>query len=495
MLKKRMLRVICILAMCAAVLCGCGGTKFTVTYLDSDGTTVLKTEKVTEGEMAENYVPEKEGYTFMGWYATPTLTHEFDFSQAIAADTSVYAGFTVFEEDNRTFAVVGSGVSPLLLSSNWGKTINEEHYLVKEDVEGVNQYTITMDLLEGDLFQFAIDTTWADQRGAGYMSTLEKDGTAYFANAAGLGDEGAKKANIKCLVSGNYTFTLTTYPANDYYDTENEYYTEEGKENYNLSDYDKIDWVYNGEASASAEVTTTYYLKGAGITGWKDVYTDRVAMTKNEDGTDTLTVALKEGEEFLFTSLVSSGATASAGTEYLRFTNITDDASKEFIEGNDSANMIAKADGTYTFTYDEATTNLTVTFDPDTFIEANDYYVKGTFGGTNWATELDPAYQLKETEAGSYVYVLESLELAEGDEFGMESMVYGSAGNGMSVEEARVLFYNYDAVAPAGDDNDNANITSMGGAGTNMKAAASGTYTVTFDAYTGELTFVLNQEK
>ena len=50
-------------------------------------------------------------------------------------------------------------------------------------------------------------------------------------------------------VSGNYTFTLTTYPGEDVYDTEDSYYTEETKENFNMNPYDTITWTYNGAAT------------------------------------------------------------------------------------------------------------------------------------------------------------------------------------------------------------------------------------------------------
>ena len=61
---------------------------FTVTFYDNDGTTVLSTQDVASGETAEEYTPEKDGQLFMGWFGTPSHTHEFDFSTPITADTS-----------------------------------------------------------------------------------------------------------------------------------------------------------------------------------------------------------------------------------------------------------------------------------------------------------------------------------------------------------------------------------------------------------------------
>lgn len=330
---------------------------FTVTFYDNDGTTVLSTQDVASGELAEEYTPEKDGELFMGWFGTPSHTHEFDFSTPITADTDVFAGFMENVEDTRTFAIVGSGTSPLMAESSWGKVINEEHYMTKS--EGENVYTITVDLCEGDEFQFAIDTAWCNQRGGGYLTTTELDGTAYFTVSGGLSDS-TLKSNIKCAVSGNYTFTLYTYPGADVYDTSASTYSEDTKENYNSNPYDRIEWTYNGEMTGEVqESVTTYYIKGAVITNWEDRY-DEMYEFKEENGIHTLTIDLEEGDEFLLTTLVTVGDTSGVGNEYVRYTNITDEASLALVDGTANANIIVKQSGTYTLTYDPASTELTV---------------------------------------------------------------------------------------------------------------------------------------
>ncbi len=334
---------------------------YKVTFYDSDGTTVLSEEEVADGASPTEYTPEKEGQVFMGWFATPSMGHVFDFSQPVTEDTSVFAGFMENKEDTRTFAILGSGKSPLLAVSSWGKVINDEHYMTK--AEGENVYTITVDLCEGDEFQFAIDTSWCNQRGGGYLETTEADGVECFSVSGGLSDS-TKKANIKCQRDGNYTFTLTTYPGADVYDTANSYYTEETKENYNSNPYDKITFTYNGEIQAQmSELTTAYYIKGAKVTEWQDKYDEQYRFTE-ENGIHTLVIDLEEGDEFLLTTLVTSAdGTSAVGNEYVRYSNITDEESLAFVDGTESYNIVAKAAGTYTFTYDPATTQLTVGFE------------------------------------------------------------------------------------------------------------------------------------
>ena len=223
------------------------GDEVKVTMYDTDGKTQLDTVSVKKGEAFTAEDPKKDGYTFVGWFVTPELTRKFDPSQPIEQDTSLYAGFAKYQEDKRDFYIVGNGSGDVLKESNWGAVVGDAQKLKKEDNKEANVYTITLDLKAGDQFQFAMDGSWGDQRGYGYLTTTEQDGTEYFKNSGSLGDASVKKSNIEVAVDGNYTFTLTTYPAEDIYDTEDEHYSEDKKENFNLSPYDTITFVYNGK--------------------------------------------------------------------------------------------------------------------------------------------------------------------------------------------------------------------------------------------------------
>ena len=98
-MKKTKFFLIFIVVLTLSLLVGCAvdeptvdDESFTVTYYD--GETVLKTETVKKGERATEWTPEKEGYTFIDWYGEPSMTHKFDFNNAITANTAVFAGFS-----------------------------------------------------------------------------------------------------------------------------------------------------------------------------------------------------------------------------------------------------------------------------------------------------------------------------------------------------------------------------------------------------------------
>lgn len=453
--------------------------QFTVTFYD--GESVIKTVKVEKGEKVTSWTPTKEGFTFVKWYGEPTLTHVFDFNTPIVANTSVFAGFQAeMVPDTREFAVVGSGTSPLLVSSNWGKVINDEHKMTK--AEGANEYTITLDLNEGDQFQFAINTSWENQRGFGYLEkTTLDDGTTVFSGTGTIGENSAKRNNIKVELSGNYTFTLTTHPADDTYETNHPSYTEASKENFNINPYDKITWVRNGDVSIVSTVITTYYIKGSGITGWADIYTPATKMIK-EDDVHSLVVYLKQNEEFLFTSLVSVDGVITTGTEYLRASNL-DEASKEYIDQTASFNMIAKASGTYTFTYTETSAKLSVGFVAGEMVDA-DYYIDGTFseGVADWSGYcFNETFKLVETETNSGIFEIKNVALKGDSQIIIQAFKAGSTERGeWGTDTYNGLgSFNYNYLV-----GDESNFSAVGGGNNNVKVLVAGNYDITFNEYT-----------
>ncbi|MCQ2546296.1 MAG: InlB B-repeat-containing protein, partial [Clostridia bacterium] len=66
--------------------------KHTITY-KSEGETI-KTEKIEYEKSPETFIPEREGYTFKGWYTAATGGEEFDINAPIVSDITVYAHWT-----------------------------------------------------------------------------------------------------------------------------------------------------------------------------------------------------------------------------------------------------------------------------------------------------------------------------------------------------------------------------------------------------------------
>lgn len=508
--KKSLLWLLVIVLVVSVALVACDNEpKVTVTYYD--GTQELKTEQIAVGGKATRYEPTKEGYTFVNWFATPSKNHKFDFDTAITEDIGIYAGFSRYQEDTREYYIVGSGSSKLLLTQNWGVGINDTHKLTK--VEGKNEYTITLDLMAGDEFQFALNAQWENKRGFGYIENVKlADGTAVFSGqGGGYGTVTSKGQNIKVLLDGNYTMTLKTYPADDTYNTSDPTYTEAGKEVYNMGTYDEIVWVRNGDPVDPVVVVTKYYIKGAGITAWSDMWNDKGELVKQDDGTYKLTTYLKENEEFMIASANVALGEMSAGTKYVRSTDI-DEASKALFGETAGKNIIAKAAGTYTFVFNETTGKLSATVDTAATPQPRDYYLDGTFAGS-WGDTLygaaadrvagsitctcDPVnqhhvsynfiddYKLQETAVGSGIFRLQNVALPAGAELIIQSYVKGSTEPGLWGQDGYNQLGTYNSTYLLKQRKATDNFEAVSATNLNIKVKVAGTYTISFDSYSG----------
>ena len=453
---------------------------FTVTYYD--GTTVLKTEDVEEGGHATDWEPEaKEGMEFSDWYVDAGLNRVFDFEgEAITADKSLYAGYVaVGTDDTRTWAIVGSGQGDILSSSAWGTIITDVHML--EKTEGENEFTITLDLYEDDQFQFATDTSWMNQRGFGYIPladrtmTVDGEEVTPFSGGGGIGETADKQSNIIVEYPGNYTFTLTTYPDEDYYD-----------DNVNnglvsISNFDTITYEYNGPAAELSSTVTEFYIKGQDITQWGDMYNPATQMTR-VGSTYTLTVYLKAGDQVMFTSLNVDRETgeSTVGTTYINVTNLDEESASLFTAAGN--NMTVNTSGEYTFTYDADSKTLNAALDEDATLVEADYYLDGSFGGLSWNQSFyDPDYKF--AAAGNDVYTLDGIELAAGDEIVIQSFTQGAteeSGEKLAAYNFRYYRGTDGAFEAADADNNNYNIA----------VVTAGTYNIEFDAYAKIITIV-----
>lgn len=453
---------------------------FTVTYYD--GTTVLKTEEVEEGGYAAYWEPEaKEGMEFSDWYVDAGLNRVFDFEgEAITADRNLYAGYVaVGTDDTRTWAIVGSGQGDILSSSAWGTVITDVHML--EKTEGENEFTITLDLYEDDQFQFATDTSWMNQRGFGYIPladrtmTVDGEEVTPFSGGGGIGETADKQSNIIVEYPGNYTFTLTTYPDEDYYD-----------DNVNnglvsISNFDTITYEYNGPAAELSSTVTEFYIKGQDITQWGDMYNPATQMTR-VGSTYTLTVYLKAGDQVMFTSLNVDRETgeSTVGTTYINVTNLDEESASLFTAAGN--NMTVNTSGEYTFTYDADSKTLSAALDEDATLVQADYYLDGSFGGLSWNQSFyDPDYKF--AAAGNDVYTLDGIELAAGDEIVIQSFTRGAteeSGEKLAAYNFRYYRGTDGAFEAADADNNNYNIA----------VVTAGTYNIEFDAYAKIITIV-----
>ena len=453
---------------------------FTVTYYD--GTTVLKTEEVEEGGYATDWEPEaKEGMEFSDWYVDAGLNRVFDFEgEATTADRILYAGYVaVGTDDTRTWAIVGSGQGDILSSSAWGTVITDVHAL--EKTEGENEFTITLDLYEDDQFQFATDTSWMNQRGFGYIPladrtmTVDGEEVTPFSGGGGIGETADKQSNIIVDYPGNYTFTLTTYPDEDYYD-----------DNVNnglvsISNFDTITYEYNGPAAELSSTVTEFYIKGQDITQWGDMYNPATQMTR-VGSTYTLTVYLKAGDQVMFTSLNVDRETgeSTVGTTYINVTNLDEESASLFTAAGN--NMTVNTSGEYTFTYDADSKTLSAALDEDATLVEADYYLDGSFGGLSWDQSFyDPDYKF--AAAGNDVYTLDGIELAAGDEIVIQSFTQGAteeSGEKLAAYNFRYYRGTDGAFEAADPDNNNYNIA----------VVTAGTYNIEFDAYAKIITIV-----
>lgn len=467
MKKIKWLALVVVAVMMLSVLVACDNDQakeFTVTYYD--GTNVLTTKTVKEGNTADSWTPSKDGYTFDGWYATPNFSHPFDFTAAIDKDTSVFAKFSSAAkvDDTREFAIVGNGTSPLLATSNWGKVITADHKMTKTD--GENVYTITTDLYENDQFQFAADTSWNHQRGFGYIVDPIKDEVEYFSADGGLGDTGGNaKKNINVKVSGNYTFTLTTHPADDL------------DQPTGVSASDTITWVRNGDAATLSSDKIEFYIKGEKITDWKDMYNDSTRMA-GIAGVHTLTVYLAANDQVMFTSMTTIDGVTSVGTTYIKYANL-DAAGQELFENN-GGNIKVKESATYTFTYTEETEVLSVA-KQDVSPAALDIYLDGTFGGGNWGDFMTKdGLKLVQSSADSNVYTIEGVELAVDDQL----VIRTYAKDATPAWDNMAASYQISYVFGAGSS-----FAAVSDSNANIKVLKAGTYNITFNSYSKMITF------
>lgn len=355
-MKKTIKKMLGIILACTTVMmsvCACGNStddkeKITVTFMNGDEK--LGEVTATAGEKLSDYekYEKVDGFEFLGWFETPTFleTSKKDLKTVtFEKDTTLYGSFksTNVTEDTRLWYIVGTGGNPDLAASNWAADVDDsvkEACQLKATGKETNEFSITLNLYDGDQFQIIHDWAWDGQKGYGCFTSIDD---SQMENGGGLGGTD-DTSNINVIKDGNYTITLTTDPDNSLQDT--------------------LTIVRNGDATESAKEPETddnayavtdatgIVVKGSWVSDWsenKDL--ERVEGTNKF----TITMDLDAGTELYF-MVYDNGADTGLG---MNATAVTDGDSKALLE--DAYNIKVAEAGTYTFTVDAETMTITIT--------------------------------------------------------------------------------------------------------------------------------------
>ena len=220
-MKKKLTRALlaCLLVLTMVLACGCnsepnptestaGASQWKVTFYESDGKTVIKEVQVEDGKAVT--VPEmtKDGYIIEGYYATPALMVEFDLTQPITKDTSVFVAWQSSVVDERPWMLAGSLAG--YPDNAWGKAWPQDDYLLKPMESEFNTFYIDVNLYAGDAFKIAVigeGYVWDNNNSIDAGHLANKTETAVLCSGENAFDSGA---NIQVTEDGKYRLILKT---------------------------------------------------------------------------------------------------------------------------------------------------------------------------------------------------------------------------------------------------------------------------------------------
>lgn len=321
----------------------------TVTFMN--GEEVLGSAVATMGELlpAADYeaYENQEGMEFVGWFETPSFleSSQKDLSvDAITKDTTLYGSFrnTNVAEDTRVWYLAGTSSGGPLAASNWGNEsvaeADREAVRLQPTGNQVNEFSLTIDLYNGDQFQVIHDWAWDGQKGFGRFTQIDE---TQMESGGGLDGE-SSKANVNVIMDGNYTITLTTDPDNEALDT--------------------LSIVRNGDPTqAQSELETTVYTPsestGVMVKGsWSADWSDLKELTRTEGNMFSITMDLEADTELCF-MIYDNGEDTGL---ILKDSNVTDQDSRALMAENGNNIQVAK-DGSYTFVVDADNMTVTIT--------------------------------------------------------------------------------------------------------------------------------------
>lgn len=216
-MKKKLTRALlaCLLVLTVVLVCGCEKTpdptepsKWKVTFFDTDGKTVLQEVEVADGETVTAPELSKEGYIIEGFYATPALMVEFDFTAAIKEDTAVFVAWQSSIVDERPWMLAGSLAG--YPDNAWGKAWPQDDYLLQPLEGEFNTFYIDVNLYAGDAFKIAVigeGYVWDNNNSIDAGHLANKTETAVLCSGENAFDSGA---NIQVMEDGKYRLILKT---------------------------------------------------------------------------------------------------------------------------------------------------------------------------------------------------------------------------------------------------------------------------------------------
>ena len=216
-MKKKLTRALlaCLLVLTMVLACGCNSepdptepVEWKVTFYESDGKTVIQEATVADGEAVAMPELSKEGYLVEGFYATPALMVEFDFSQSIKEDTAVFVAWQSSVVDERPWMLAGSLAG--YPDNAWGKIWPQDDYLLQPLEGEFNTFFIDVNLYAGDAFKIAVigeGYAWDNSSSVDAGHLANKTETAVLCSGENAFDSGA---NIQVLEDGKYRLILKT---------------------------------------------------------------------------------------------------------------------------------------------------------------------------------------------------------------------------------------------------------------------------------------------
>ena len=114
--------------------------QYTVKFVSDHGS--FKDQTIEYGKLIETdklTIPEVEGYTFVGWYADDTYSTEFDFTQPIKSNTTVYAKWTA--NDYEVSFITEYGNAPASQNVKYNETADDPGTLTAEGYTFIGWYT------------------------------------------------------------------------------------------------------------------------------------------------------------------------------------------------------------------------------------------------------------------------------------------------------------------------------------------------------------------